>query len=259
MMALNFVRHGEAGNTSIVLLHGLFGSARNWGSVARRLAETYDVIVPDLRNHGDSPHHPTHTYGDMVDDLVGLLDALNIESASVVGHSMGGKVAMLLALRHPRRVSRLGVVDIAPVAYRHGFDAVFAAMKSVDLATIGNRADADRQMAAQPVAEGVRAFLLQNLVRDPDGWRWRLNLKALEDAQDAITGFPVPDPDAVYRGVCHFIHGSASDYVQPSHGERIRQLFPGARLCPIAGAGHWVYAEQPQAFAACLDDFLASV
>lgn len=255
MVALNFVRHGAVGNP-VVLLHGLFGSARNWGSVARRLADNHDVIVPDLRNHGDSPHHPTHAYQDMVDDTVALLDTLDIESASMVGHSMGGKVAMLMALRHPQRVRRLAVVDIAPVTYGHDFDAVFAAMRSVDLAHVRNRAEADQQMRHEDVGDGVRAFLLQNLVSENGTWRWRLNLDGLEQAQEAVTGFPATAPDLAYRGVSHFIYGALSDYVQDAFMGRIRQLFPAARMCPVADAGHWVYAEQPQAFTRCLDEFL---
>lgn len=258
MVALNFVSYGDAGKPPLVLLHGLFGAARNWGSVARHLSNEYHVVVPDLRNHGDSPHDPEHSYVAMVDDVLQMLDRLQLGPASLVGHSMGGKVAMLLALRHPQQVRRLAVVDIAPVGYQHDFDSVFASLRAVDLARIRNRSDADQQMQQEDIGDGVRAFLLQNLVRDQDQWRWRLNLDALEHAQDAITGFPELDQQQVYPGSCHFIYGARSDYVQDAHAERIRQLFPAARLCPVADAGHWVYADQPQAFGRCLARFLDS-
>lgn len=242
----------------VVLLHGLFGSAGNWGSVARGLADAYRVVVPDLRNHGKSPHAPEHSYPLLVDDVLRLLDRLGIDSASVVGHSMGGKVAMWLALHHPQRVERLGVVDIAPVDYGHDFDEVFACMRAVRLDRMQSRTDADRQMAGGGVGGGVRAFLLQNVVKGPDGWAWRIDLDALQRAQAAITGFPAVDGGLTFDGPTHFIHGEQSDYVLPGHEDLIRRLFPNARMCPVADAGHWVYADQPSGFRDCLGALLAS-
>lgn len=256
-MLLNIREYGDASAAPLVLLHGLFGSAANWGTVARALAPRYRVIVPDLRNHGQSPHHPVHDYPSMVGDLVETLDGLRIDRALLVGHSMGGKVAMHLALQYPARVAGISVVDMAPVAYQHSFDAVLAGFSAVDLAALRDRADADRQMATRIAGKGVRAFLLQNLVKQPDGWVWRLDLDTLAAAQRAITGFPEPPPGTRYDGPAAFIHGELSDYVRPSHRPRIRELFPQARLCQVAEAGHWVYADRPQGFSDCLDDFLA--
>ncbi|MCB1923096.1 MAG: alpha/beta fold hydrolase [Gammaproteobacteria bacterium] len=256
MVTLHYTRYGTPGKPPVLLLHGLFGAASNWGSVARRLEADYDVVVPDLRNHGKSPHATGHSYSDMVGDVLALYDTLQIERAIVVGHSMGGKVAMMLALQHPQRVERLGVVDIAPVDYGHNFDEVFARFRAVSLRTIHSRADADRQMDGGVIGGGVRAFLLQNLVKGPDGWAWRLNLDALDHAQGEITGFPDLPADASFDGVTQFIHGALSDYVLPAHQSRISQLFPRVEVCPVEGAGHWVYADQPQGFAVCLDAFL---
>lgn len=256
MEALHYRRYGDPAAPPVVLIHGLFGSAVNWGSVARQLAARYYVLVPDLRNHGQSPHHAVHDYPAMADDLARLLDEQAIEHATLVGHSMGGKVAMQFALTTPLRVDRLVVVDIAPVTYTHDYRAVLDAFAAVDLATLTGRADAERQMAAHLAAPGLRAFLLQSLVKDGAGWRWRLNLDALARSQSMVTGFPEPLPDAIYPGPTLFIHGDRSDHLQPAHHENIRTLFPQARISAIEDAGHWVYADQPAAFFACLSEFL---
>lgn len=248
--------YGELAQRPLVLIHGLFGSSANWGSVARRLASRYRVLVPDLRNHGQSPHASVHDYPAMAADLVALLDRHAVRSAILVGHSMGGKVAMHLALTAPQRVAALAVVDIAPVRYAHDFATVMAGFDAVDLARLTAREQADAQMRSAVPGKNLRSFLLQNLVRAGGSWRWRLNLPALAGAQTAITGFPDYPPGTTYEGPTSFIHGEMSDYVKLSHRPRIRALFPNAMLSAVAGAGHWVYAEQPDAFLACLDGFL---
>ncbi len=256
MLELHTRTFGHGDQPALVLLHGLFGSSTNWGAIARQLEAQYRVLVPDLRNHGQSPHHPDSSYAAMVEDLLALLDAQRLASATFVGHSMGGKVAMHLALNHPRRVERLAVVDMSPVPYTHDFEAVLKAFRCVDLGRIRSRADADVQLAEVVPAPGVRAFLLQNLVKGADGWGWRVNLDALQAAQAQITGFPDQPAGAVFDGPAGFIYGELSDYVTPGHEPAIRRYFPNASLWPVAGAGHWVYADQPQAFMRCLNAFL---
>jgi len=256
MGELNYRSFGEPANPAVLLLHGLFGAASNWGAVARQLAERFHVIVPDLRNHGQSPHVPTHDYPSMVADLVAMMDRLQLASAILVGHSMGGKVAMQLALTHPARVGRLAVVDMAPISYAHNFDRVLQAFDAVDLAAISNRADADRAMAGLVPEAGVRAFLLQNLVKRPEGWSWRLNLSALRNAQADILAFPSHASRDAFAGPTIFVHGELSDYVKPSYEAEIARLFPNAVLCTVTGAGHWVYAERPDGFMDCLVPFL---
>lgn len=256
MLKLHAKTYGKPDAEAVVLLHGLFGSSTNWGSIARQLADDFHVLVPDLRNHGQSPHAAVHSYAAMSDDVTGLLDSHDITAATLIGHSMGGKVAMHLALTRPQRVSRLAVLDMSPVAYSHGFDAVLEGFNAVDLATIASRADADASMRAAVPASGVRAFLLQNLTRHEGHWRWRLNLPALADAQDEITGFPAYSAETRFDGPVRFIYGELSDYVKPSHYVAIERLFPHASMCRVQGAGHWVYADRPQGFMDCLTPFL---
>jgi pimeloyl-ACP methyl ester carboxylesterase len=260
VISLYHREYGDPGALPVVLIHGLFGSSANWGGVARRLATGYRVLVPDLRNHGQSPHASTHDYPSMGEDLMGLLDRLAIDRAVLVGHSMGGKVAMHLALTRPDRVAGLAVVDIAPVRYAHGFASTLAGFAAVDVDRIGSRREADAAMRAVVPGSAVRGFLLQNLERGDQGrWRWRINLGALADAQAAITGFPGHSRDSRYAGPTVFIHGELSDYLLPSHHVVIDRWFPGASIQRIEGAGHWVYADQPQAFRQRLDRFLGSV
>ncbi len=255
-LQLKYRAYGEDDRPPVVLLHGLFGSATNWGSVARALATDYRVLVPDLRNHGQSPHHPTHSYAAMADDVLGLLDSHAIARAVIIGHSMGGKVAMHLALRDPQRVSTLGVVDIAPVDYAHDFQDVLDAFDAVDLTRLGNRSDADAQMSERVSEPGLRGFLLQNLVQKSGAWGWRLNLSALATAQAQLVGFPTQPAGARFDGPVALIHGALSDYVLPQHRPRIEAYFPNARFCRVADAGHWVYAEQPKGFLDCLGRIL---
>jgi pimeloyl-ACP methyl ester carboxylesterase len=259
MLNLHVRTYGDGARPAIVMLHGLFGSSTNWGSVARQLAGRYFLLVPDLRNHGQSPHHPDSGYPAMVDDLLGLLDQHGLADATLVGHSMGGKVAMHLALTHPQRVTGLAVVDMAPVRYTHNFAGVLAGFNAVDLTAIHSRTDADAQMAKHVTGSGVRAFLLQNLVKRSAGWAWRLNLDALAAAQREITGFPPQPAGAQFAGPTSFIYGDQSDYVTPAYLSQIQRYFPDAVQCQVAQAGHWVYADQPQGFMSCLVEFLTRV
>ena len=253
-LPLHFREYGDGGDT-LVLLHGLFGSSANWGSIARALADDYRVLVPDLRNHGRSPHAQGMDYTAMSADLLDLLERHGVKRCLLVGHSMGGKVAMQLALQQPQRVAGLAVVDIAPLSYRHDFHVVLDAMASIDLAGLRDRTQADRALAGAIPEGGVRGFLLQNLARAGSDWHWRINLEAIRKAMSDITGFE-PPPGATYPGPAHFIFGERSDYVQPGAEGLIRPMFPRATFCPVAGAGHWVYAEQPEGFMRCLQAFL---
>jgi len=258
-MKLHYRQFGEGhAGTPLLLLHGLLGSLVNWQRIARALEERHRVIVPDLRNHGRSPHDPDVSYPAMAGDLLELMDDLGEEQVIPVGHSMGGKTAMWLALEHPRRVERLVVVDIAPVTYAGGrLEPLLDALLALPLGRIQRRADADALLKAAIPDGAVRAYLLQNLVHTEAGWRWRTNLRALRDGLDLIGGFPPVPPGGHYPGATLFIHGRRSDYLRPEHRPVMERLFPRLELAPL-DAGHWVYAERPEAFMERLERFLLS-
>jgi esterase len=238
-----------AGNP-VAILHGLFGWGRNWATIARRLAARHRVVALDLRNHGDSPWGETMTYAEMAEDVRDTLGG----RAALIGHSMGGKAAMVAALGGDW-VERLVVVDIAPVDYPAPA-AELEAMRDLDLATIARRSEADRLIAAKIPDPAERAFLLQNLVFGDGPPHWRLNLAGIEQAMPDILGFPAPPPDARYRGPALFIAGANSGYLRPEHEPAIRRLFPAAEFVRIPDAGHWVHAEQPEMFLAAVERFL---
>lgn len=242
----------------VAILHGLFGSGRNWRSVAQHLAARHRVLTFDLRNHGGSPWADGMSYGEMVEDLRVSLRARGIERAALLGHSMGGKVAMLLALLHPGAVDRLVVVDIAPAANPPSLLAYIRAMRAVDLRGVTRRGEADLQLAEAVPDPAERGFLLQNLVIGQNAAHWRLNLEAIEREFPQIVGFPDLPAGTVYPGPALFISGGRSSYIQPEHEPLIRHLFPQARITRIEGAGHWVHAEQPQAFLQASTPFLSA-
>ena len=248
-MRLAAQEHGEGGDRPPLLIaHGLFGSARNWGAIARRLSATRRVVAVDMRNHGDSPRDDAHDYPSMADDLAEAIEG----RWDVLGHSMGGKAAMMLALTRPDKVGRLVVADIAPVSYAHTQAHLVAAMQALDLDGVGTRAEADAALAAHVETPAVRAFLLQSLdVREK---RWTLNLAVLGREMAKILSFP--ETDGRFDGPALFLTGALSDYVRPEHHDRIRALFPDARFVEIDGAGHWLHAEKPREFAAAVTAFL---
>ena len=249
MTALNVVSYGGGNETTPLLIaHGLYGSARNWGVIAKRLSDTREVRAVDMRNHGESPWADSHGYADLADDLAETLPV----ASDVLGHSMGGKAAMVLAVQHPEKVRRLIVADIAPVAYSHSQQHIIDAVRQVDLSLVNTRGDADRQLQDFEPDPGVRAFLLQSL--DVPAKRWRLNLDVLSAEMERIVGFP--EISGQFKGPTLFLAGADSDYVRPEHRDRIRTLFPAARFAKIPGAGHWLHAEKPRDFEAAARVFL---
>ena len=256
MVSLHYQTHGQPGRPALVFLHGLFGSSTNWASIARECASDYYVLVPDLRNHGRSPHVESMTYTVMTQDLIALLDKESIAQATFVGHSMGGKVAMRLALLAPQRVTGLAIVDIAPVTYHHNFERFFKAFECVDLQKVTNRTDALHQMESYHLEESMQFFLLQNLRKTGNQWEWRINIEVIRAAQQAITSFDAPF-GCSYAEQAWFIHGTQSDYVQPAHGATISAFFPQATYHPIEEAEHWVHVDQPKRFMYVLQQFLA--
>lgn len=249
--------HGlETDARPLLIVHGLFGSARNWGAIAKRLSADRRVIAVDMRNHGHSPFLPSHGYDDLAADLAEVIAAQG-GAMDVMGHSMGGKAAMMLALTRPELVSRLVVADITPVAYGHSQSHLIAAMRGLDLAGLTERREADRRLAVAVPEDGTRAFLLQSLDLKATPPRWRLNLDVLDAEMARLTGWPGADGLAPYAGPALFLAGAASRYVLPEHRPLIRALFPRAVIARIPGAGHWLHADKPREFEAALRAFLA--
>lgn len=248
---LHTTRLGEQGSP-VLFCHGLFGQGRNWMQIGKALADRHRVTLVDMPNHGRSPWTERVDYAEMADAVAATID----EPAALVGHSMGGKAAMLAALRHPERVERLCVVDVSPVSYRSSdeFRGFMDAMLGMDLAAIASRPDADAALAPAVPDPGIRAFLLQNLQRDGDGWRWLPNLEVLRRDLDALRGFP--ETDAVYEGPVLWIAGADSGYVRDEFRDEMEARFPRVRRVTVKGAGHWVHSEQPAVVTGLLERFL---
>ncbi|WP_323771551.1 alpha/beta fold hydrolase [Antarctobacter sp.] len=251
---LNTISYGTPGPTPLIIVHGLYGSGRNWGVIAKRLADHRHVLTPDMRNHGDSPRTDTHSYPDLAADLADLIDAHG-GRAHVVGHSMGGKASMTLALQHPEKIASLLVADIAPVAYTHSQIQFIEAMRAVDLSRVEKRSDAVAQLAEHVPDKTLQSFFTQSL--DLQNKRWKLNLDTLADEMPKILGFP--DVTGSYDGPTLFLSGGQSDYVLPEHRDRIRALFPKARYAKMPKAGHWLHADDPRGFEASVRAFLDHV
>jgi len=236
----------------LMIVHGLYGSGRNWGVIAKRLSDRGPTITPDLRNHGSSPRHASHSYPDLAADLADLITHIG-GPVDLCGHSMGGKAAMALALTQPHLIRKLVIADIAPIAYAHTQQGMIDAMRTVDLTTLTRRSDAESQLAAAGIDRSLQSFFTQSL--DVPNKQWRLNLDTLEAEMDKIIGWP-EELTGPFTNPTLFLSGGASDYVLPDHRPKIRALFPRARFAKLPGAGHWLHAENPRAFEASLRVFL---
>ncbi len=250
---LAFEELGDPDNRPLIILHGFFASSRNWRQIAQRLAVRFHVYVPDMRNHGASPHHPLMDYPSMTADLVRFIDERGLKTASLLGHSMGGKVVMWLALTNPVRVDKLIVADIAPVSYKHSFDNTVSALKELPLAEITNRKQAETLLASRIPELSYRQFLLQNLILKDGKYCWRLDLDIFQQMAPNIAAFPSSDHLAPFTGKALFVAGSDSAFVKP---EDINLLFPKAAFNTVANAGHWLHVQQPDVFTALVEEFL---
>jgi esterase len=240
----------------LAILHGLFGSGRNWASMAQRLAAHHRVIAIDLRNHGASPWAETMDYREMAEDVRATLQARGYDRFSLLGHSMGGKAAMTAVLEHGAAVERLIVADIAPVAYAVHHLGRVKAMRGLDLDNVKRRSEADAALVPAIPDAAERAFLLQNLVLQDGQASWRLNLEAIGREMPRLVGFPAIQAGRTYDGPSLFVAGDRSDYLRPDHEAVIRRLFPNAEITNIENAGHWLHVEQPAAFLAVVEAFL---
>ncbi len=240
---------GGAGNPPLVILHGLLGSSRNWQTAGVEMAARYHVFALDLRNHGRSPHADAMDFDVMVADVLEWMAEHLLTSATIMGHSMGGKVAMQLACRHPAQVERLFIIDIAPKDYAWmGHRASFAAMNELALADLHSRAEAELRFEGRVPNWATRKFLTTNLERTPDGhWRWQINLPAITASLPTIEANSLTSTDR-YVGPARFITGADSTYVEPADHAAIRGHFPNADIVTIPGSGHNPHMEQREAF-----------
>ncbi|GGO28766.1 esterase [Gemmobacter aquaticus] len=256
---LNILRHPAVEPSDlppILIAHGLYGSARNWNVIAKRLSANRDVLAVDMRNHGESPWFDSHSYTDLAEDLAKVITA-NGGRMDVVGHSMGGKAAMTLALTHPDLVRRLVVADIAPVAYAHDQTQYIEAMRAMDLTGLSTRAEADLRLSQTVPEAPLRAFFLQSLdLRAEGGPRWRLNFDVLATEMSNIVGWHAPE--GRFDGPALFLTGAESHYVKPEYRPAILSQFPAARFAKLPGAGHWLHADKPREFEETLRVFLSA-
>lgn len=252
-MQLNYKTFGQG--EPLIILHGLFGTLDNWQTLAKRFAADYSVYIIDQRNHGKSSHTDRHTYALMADDLQAFMTSQYIFNAHILGHSMGGKAAMQFALTYPDMVDKLIVADISPRPATGGHEDIFAALFSLDLATVNSRKEADLHLQERIADFGVRQFLLKNLTRRKEGgYQWKMNLQVLfDDYKEVLTEIKSED---TFDGETLFIRGGKSDYVRMEDLPLIRSLFPAAQLETIEDSGHWVHAEQPEQLYQLVTDFL---
>lgn len=252
-IALACDEYGSSNAPVLLILHGFFASSRNWRQIARKLMPHYHVYLLDMRNHGESEHISIMDYPAMAADIELFLDSRQIDKANILGHSMGGKAAMWLALTHPERINKLIVADISPVSYRHSFDNLIQALQQLPLEQLTNRKQADELLSGAITESGFRQFLLQNLVLNEDKYSWRIDLDIFANTADNIIAFPDTTGISAYPDKVLFLAGENSNYIDR---QSVDQLFPKAEIKTIAKAGHWLHAEQPEAFCTAVNQFL---
>ena len=254
-MQLNYKQLGEGEH--IVLIHGLFGSLENLNMVAKSLSQQYCVTSIDVRNHGNSFHQQNMDYQVLAQDVINLLDALSIERCHILGHSMGGKIAMKIAISFPERINKLIVADISPVKYPAHHLTIIEGLQAIDLTQVHKRKDADTQLAKYVTDSGVRQFLLRNIAIDEEGkFQFKCNLHYIEQGYQQIMQSITGQTAQKFNGNTLFVKGANSDYILPEHQSAIALLFPKAKAKIIQGAGHWLHAEKTVAFNKIVMDFL---
>jgi pimeloyl-ACP methyl ester carboxylesterase len=256
-MKLSFEEFGSKNNPPLIILHGFFASARNWRQIARQLADKNHVYVLDQRNHGLSAHDAQMDYPVMTNDLAEFIKDYQLEQVRIIGHSMGGKVAMWYALHWPEEVSKLLVVDIAPVRYQHSFKLIINALKALPLEQISNRKQAEILLKDAIPELSFRQFLLQNLVISENEYRWRIDLNVFENAAPKITGFPDTLQIPPFKRPSFLVAGGKSQHVKLEYHPAIYALFPNCKLDTLATAGHWLHVEQPKKFISLVEEYLA--
>ena len=256
--SMHYISSGQG--SAVILIHGLFGNLDNLKGLGKSLEETHQVVRIDVPNHGLSPHWQKMDYPLLAQAVIELMDSLQLERAHILGHSMGGKIAMATALSYPNRVTSLIAADIAPVSYENRHDNVFSGLENIDLAGLKSRSDALKQLLIAGLDEGTAQFLLKNLSRTDQGFNWKMNLAGLKSCyRDLIAWHNDIEADTFlqYRKPTLFIRGGDSDYVTAEHRQAIMNQFPQVQAKTIEGTGHWLHAQKPAIFNRIVTDFLA--
>ena len=259
-MKLLRIKLGNPSSHALILLHGFLGMSDNWVPFAKRWAQFFYVIVPDLRNHGQSPHSSVFTYEAMVEDILELMEDENIKTVTLLGHSMGGKVAMLMALNYPEWVQSLVAVDIAPVAYKKTYsrqEDLLRKMASFDLTSFSTRKEIEEALAKIEANERYIQLIVKNIFRRSDGmFTWKFNLPVLLESLNEIFAFP--ESNTFVSMPALFLKGELSDYIDPDHEGVIKRFFPEAQIEVIKNAGHWIHVDSPTEFYERTTSFLTS-
>jgi pimeloyl-ACP methyl ester carboxylesterase len=256
-MRLKFSEFG-AGGEVIIILHGLFGSSRNWTSIARKLSVNNRVLTLDLPNHGASSWTDSVSY-ELLSKLISeFMVEHDLEGATVLGHSMGGKIAMTMALTQPELIKRLIVADIAPVEYNHDNLSVITALEDVDLSSIKTRNEVDKQLTKKIPEQTMRSFLLQNLVYSENKYKWRINIPVIKKSLPRLRGFPSFKENIFFNGPTLFLAATRSNFIEADHHRTINHLFPKSSIINIADAGHWLHADNAKAFLGSVFQFISS-
>ncbi len=253
-MNLHYREFGQG--QPLIILHGLFGMSDNWVSLGRQLSDRYRVLIPDLRNHGLSPHHPLHSYPAMADDLAAFMEEHQLVKPVLIGHSMGGKAAMLLACSHPGLISKLMVIDISPKAYdlRHRHLEVLHAMMELDVTTLSSRREAEERISSNDLDPGLVQMVLKNLHREAHGpFAWKINLKAIDDNLDLIAA--AVDLPGSFTGPVMVVRGGRSDYIDMDDLLIFKKFFPLASFRTISRAGHWVHTDAAEELLLLIKEF----
>lgn len=250
---LAFEEYGENSNQPLIIIHGFFASSRNWRQIAKRFSDRFHVYVVDMRNHGLSPHQPLMDYPLMAEDLKVFMDEQGLSTATILGHSMGGKIAMWFALNYPAKIKNLIIADISPESYQHSFDRTIQALKDLPLDQVKNRKQADDFLSSSLSEQSYRLFLLQNLQLIDGKYNWRINLDIFYQTADNIIAFPALGTLQPFKKHVLFIMGGNSHY---TNKKAIAEYFPKAKISVLKGANHWLHADNPDGFMRNVNEFL---
>lgn len=252
MKHLHYLQTGQG--PDVILIHGLFGSLENLGTVSKALNSNYKVTCIDVRNHGQSPHESTMTYEELALDVIKLMDHLSINNAHILGHSMGGKIAMQVAVQHSHRVNKLMIADIAPIEYPAHHAKIIEGLQSIDFSQVNNRKDVDKQLSHYVEEAGIRQFLLKNITQVDGKLCFKCHVGNIANCYIQIMSGM--NTSQQFLGEVLFIKGGHSNYIMPEHQTSIKSIFPNSKAKIIQGAGHWLHAEKPIAFNKIINDFL---